>query len=333
MAGKTVSGYIWAIAKVCRFEYLKAEFPALLIPVFFCAVTLSDVLKVELAIGIPAFLLLYWSGFSINAYTDYEIDQKYASEKPAIAKAVDYIGKENLKWFVAGKVVVAMLANVLLSFMMNDIWPIVLAIAMAITGLGYSAKPFEFKTRGVLSHALGLGACVCFIPIAYVCYLIAGEMRADFIVFTLGFTIAVYALEYGNQSNDYIEDKAHGIMSPSVRLGIPRAQLLTIVLIAIGIPIMLCGMNMRLAEVGYLSFLGLNAFVSIALVALVLAIPYSYPVIRSWKMIQLSKGKSDEELVSIMPKIKACCPYHIWQAMSMTGIVCSTAILFVAVLL
>ncbi|MEM2900932.1 MAG: hypothetical protein QXT63_09090, partial [Thermoplasmata archaeon] len=142
---KSLFGYIRAMAKVCRFEYIHIELPALLLPVFLCAESINDILHLHVLFGILMFVLLYFSGFSINAYTDYEIDKKYDSQKPEIARAVDYLGKRNLKIFVAAKVITALFMAVIVTLLMNQIWALVYWLAMTFTGVGYSAPPFTFK--------------------------------------------------------------------------------------------------------------------------------------------------------------------------------------------
>jgi len=330
---KSFLGTIRAMAKVCRFEYLHIELPALLLPVFLCAEGIDDILHLHVLFGILMFVLLYFSGFSINAYTDYEIDKKYDSQKPEIAKAVDYLGKRNLKIFVAAKVISALFMAFIVTILLNQIWALVYWVAMTFTGLGYSAPPFTFKTRGVLYHALALSTCAFFIPISFLCYIIAGEMRPDFLIFTLGFAIAMYGMTLGNQSNDYIEDKAEGVLSPSVRLGIPRAQTATIVLIIIGIPIMLYGLYLRMKEFNFLYYLGLDYIQSLIVLGTIITAVYSYPARKSWQMVKLSKGKSYDELKKVMPKIRACCVYPKWHATVVSGLLISTSLIFGAVLL
>ncbi len=326
-------GYLRAMAKVCRFEYIHVELPALLLPVFICATGIGDILQWHVLFGILMFVFLYFSGFSINAYTDYEIDKKYDSQKPEIARAVDYLGKRNLKLFVGGKVVAALFMAIVVSILMQQLWAIVYWVAMAFTGLGYSSRPFAFKTRGVLSHALSLGMCAFFIPISFLCYIIAGEMRIDFIVFTLGFAMAMWGMTLGNQSNDYIEDRAEGVLSPSVRMGIPRAQSTTIALIALGIPVMIYGLFLRMQDYNFLYYLGLDEFQSLLVVSTIIVAAYSYPARRSWRMVQLSRGKDYDELKKIMPRVRACCVYPKWHGAVVGGLLVATGLMFGAALL
>ncbi|MEM2900931.1 MAG: hypothetical protein QXT63_09085, partial [Thermoplasmata archaeon] len=145
--------------------------------------------------------------------------------------------------------------------------------------------------------------------------------------------IAMYGMTLGNQSNDYIEDKAEGVLSPSVRLGIPMAQTATIILIILGIPIMIYGLYLRMEEYNFLYYLGLDYIQSLVVLATIISAAFSYPARKSWHMVKLSKGKNYDELKKVMPKIRACCIYPKWHGTVVGGLLISTSLIFCAVIL
>lgn len=223
-----------AYSKVARFEYLPAEILLILIPVLLVVKTPSDIFNLSFLEALTVFFLLYFTGFMANALSDREVDQGYKSYKSRIAGAVDRIGITRLKVLLSSHVLVAVILTLHLFVMSQNILVLILVSLGLFFGIGYSIRPFNFKTRG-LAHGIALASSAFFLPLAFLMVVLAGSLNFTSLLFITGFTMAMYSLEFGNQAMDYYEDKEAGITTPLVRYNIKDSLMFALILLPFGL--------------------------------------------------------------------------------------------------
>jgi hypothetical protein len=100
-------------------------------------------------------------------------------------------------------------------------------------GIGYSVRPLEFKTKG-MAHGLSLATSAFFLPMAFLVVVITGGLDILTMFFLLGFSLAMYSLEFGNQALDHFEDRRMGYSTPTVKYGVRNSIGFALVLLPIG---------------------------------------------------------------------------------------------------
>jgi len=315
-----------AYANICRFEYLPGEIPAVLVVLFLGTNTFARFFAVEVMEALVVFMLLYFTGFIINALADQEIDSKYDTFKTGISRGVDVLGPSTLKWMIFLKVTAAVLITVHISYMMADFVPLALTLVGLFFGLGYSIKPFRFKERGVW-HAISLAPSCFFIPFAFLIYVIGAGMSWPLVILMVGFTLVHYGMEFGNQAIDYIEDKEHGVLTPPVRWGMETSLRVAVWMFVLGIFVELPALYVVLGEKGVFTTLG--AWFSMPIVfafsAALLLAGYVYPFRNLVRMHKLSKSTPVRDA---MPAYKKLCKYSKWQASGILGMTFVATVIF-----
>jgi 4-hydroxybenzoate polyprenyltransferase len=320
--------YLRAYYRVCRLEYLPGEVPAVFTVLFLGAAAFSRFFDLIVIEALAVFLLLYLSGFIINAVTDQEIDKQYGTFKTKIPKSVDLFGERALWLLIGVHVVVSIILSIHISLQMNSTVPIVLVLLGIFLGLGYSAKPFHFKVRGIW-HAIALGSSAFFIPFIFLIFVVGNGISLPIFMFILGFTFVHYGMEFGNQAIDYLEDKEHGVKTPPVRWGMINSLIIALNCMLIGIIVEGVSLfYMLLAKEAFtsLSFMMFST-VYVVLMGIIVA-GYVIPISGLWRMHKtLQESNSVEEG---MPTLRKICNYAKWQASGVLGIAFVSGVIFIS---
>ncbi|MEE9150994.1 MAG: UbiA family prenyltransferase [Thermoplasmata archaeon] len=323
--------YIKAYYRVCRLEYAPGEIPAILTVLFLGSATVSRFFALPVLEAMVAFLLLYLSGFIINAIADKEIDKKYDTFKTSIPKSVDLLGENTLKALIVTHVIIAMVLAFHITLQMNSIIPIALVLIGVFFGLGYSVKPFHFKTRGVW-HGIALGSSAFFLPFIFLMYVVAGGLTLPLLLFIIGFSFVHYGMEFGNQAIDYIEDKAANVRTPPVRWGMIPSLIIALGCVVSGIVTEAASLYYILLSKGSFTFLHPVLTTNVVYVVLlgIILTGYYIPTKGLWQMLStLRKSKTVEEG---MPTLKKICSYAKWQASGILGVAIVSGILFMGMI-
>jgi len=314
--------YLWT----SRGEYLIAEVPALVTLFFLGASSFGRFLAPEVLEGMTVFVLLFFFGFMINAYTDQEIDSRYTIFKNRIPGAVRLIGQRQFRILMAAQVAAAFVLTAHISYLMQSWTPLLLAAIGTFFGAGYSLPPFHFKVRGWL-HMVSLSISVFFIPAAFVLFTIAGELTFGSLVFLAGVSVLHYGIEIANQAIDYLEDNAGGVRSPPVIWGMKNSLVLGLGCIVAGGLLELSGLyTLTLGRAGAgASLLGLPVWQFFLLTMPIVLAGYFIPVRGLWRMYRASITRPLVEATSYMKEI---CNYNQWQASGILGLMVVSGILF-----
>jgi 4-hydroxybenzoate polyprenyltransferase len=323
--------YLKAYYRVCRLEYLPGEIPAVFTVLFLGSATISrffDFLVVEALI---VFILLYLSGFIINALTDKDIDQKYDTFKTSIPKSVDTFGEGTVKAMVVSHVLIAIVLGFHISMQMSSFIPIALVLLGVFFGIGYSLKPFHFKVRGIW-HAIALGSSAFFLPFIFLMFVITdGLITLPLMIFILGFSFVHYGMEFGNQAIDFIEDRDSNVRTPPVRWGMIPSLIIAQGCVVFGITAEAASLYYILLTKGSFTYIHpiLTTNVVYVLLMSIIIAGYVIPTKGLWKMLwTLKKTETVEEG---MPTLKKICNYAKWQTSGILGIAVVSAILFFGV--
>jgi 4-hydroxybenzoate polyprenyltransferase len=322
---------IRAYLQTCRSEYLLAEVPALFAIFFLSAASFTRLFSIEVIESLAVFVLLYFVGFIINAYTDQEIDKKYDIYKNNIPRSVKYIGEDRIKLIITVQIILAFILTVHISYIMNSYIPITLMLIGTFFGLAYSIPPFHFKVKGIL-HTISLIISAFFMPALFLYYVIAQQIAIASVIIIFGFSILHYGIAFANQAIDFQEDKAEGLQTPPVRWGLVNSLKIALWTIFIGLVIELGG---------FLLFIQMNpAFLSLhsaitPLILFLLFMPiillgYYIPIKGLWKMYKTALTKPVDESIKYM---KSICHYNQWQASGLIGAAVVTGLLFFGTLL
>ncbi|UCE72961.1 MAG: UbiA family prenyltransferase [Methanomassiliicoccales archaeon] len=323
--------YLKAYYRVCRLEYAPGEIPAIFTVLFLGSASVSRFFEPLVIEALFAFMLLYLSGFIINAIADKDIDKKYDTFKTSIPKSVDILGEKTLWAMIITHVGVAIALAFHISFMMGSIWPIALVLIGVFFGLGYSIKPFHFKVRGVW-HAIALGSSAFFLPFIFLMFVVAEGITIPLFIFIIGFCFIHYGMEFGNQAIDYVEDKASDVKTPPVRWGMIPSIQIALFCVVIGIVVEASSLYFILLSRGSFTFIHPILTTEVVYVGLlaIIAAGYYIPTKGLWKM--LITLKESETIEKGMPTLKKICNYAKWQTSGILGVTIVSAILFVGMI-
>jgi 4-hydroxybenzoate polyprenyltransferase len=299
----------------------------MLVPLFLTASSFGEMFTLNLILGLVAFLLLFLSGFTINAYTDRKLDANYDSFKQNISRSVRVLGARTLLNITIAQVVIALILSAIVAWRMGE-WGLYLLVLVGVFfGIGYSIKPLNFKERGSVWHAVALGTSIFFIPLLFLYWIAAGELNSFVFILAAGFSLVHYAMEYGNQANDYLEDRAANVMTPPVRLGIAQSLRVALYMFVVGALIVAYSFQYLIfhneALLAHFSNAGL--WLVVLVIWAIFAAGYYLPargIRRMWAISYVS-----EDIDRDMPLIKQQCHYANWQT---SGIV---ALLFVSIII
>src|SRR5258705_3376539 len=155
------------MARIPRADDVKGERAAVFIPALLCATSFGTLFSIELLESIVVFSILYVTGFMINSVADREIDFKYSTFKKQIGNAAGELGDRKILGLIVAQIAVGMVLTVDLAQRIQNLWLVPLALGGLFLGLAYSAKPFAFKTRGVLAHAISLSLSAFTVPFLF----------------------------------------------------------------------------------------------------------------------------------------------------------------------
>ena len=327
-----IINYLKAYYRVCRLEYAPGEIPAIFTVLFLGSVTVSRFFDLPVVEALVVFLLLYLSGFIINALTDKEIDAKYDTFKTSIPKSVDIMGERTVKTMIIAHVLIAVVLAFHITLQMSSIIPIGLVLLGVFFGLGYSVRPFHFKVRGVW-HAIALGSSAFFLPFVFLMFVVAEGISFPLLMFIVGFSFVHYGMEFGNQAIDYIEDKASDVRTPPVRWGMIPSLIVALCFVFLGIVAELGSLYFIILSKGDLTFIHslLTTNAIFVMFSVIILAGYYIPTRGLWKMY--TTMRTTDSVEEGMPTLKKICNYAKWQASGIMGVAIVSALIFVGVVL
>jgi 4-hydroxybenzoate polyprenyltransferase len=171
-------------------------------------------------------------GAQANTLSDRELDSM-DERKKQLVEATNSFGVKQLK-----KVVIiefALTLFLVFLFMSIQQKPILLLLWIVgiCLGCAYSVSPTRLKSRSWLAP-ISLILVLAVFPVLFAYYTFTTEMNPFFLLSLTGLALTVYGVIIPTEIRDYFGDKAMGIETMTVRLGLVKASLLGIALLATG---------------------------------------------------------------------------------------------------
>jgi alpha-ketoglutarate-dependent taurine dioxygenase/1,4-dihydroxy-2-naphthoate octaprenyltransferase len=210
-----------------RPEFLPAEIPIFFIPILLSAEDFGFLKTPELYVGLAGIYLLFNFGDMVNTYADRRVDAVYKSH---LSNAIFELGDMGVRWQMRASVAGTVLISLWLT-QRTGRWQFVpLTVIGWALGLQYSWQPLHLKSRGVWQLA-ALWAVIFFGPMAYTSSLVTRFPRPAVLTLAAAYGLLQVGVLMLNNAEDYTEDRAAGLHTAIVALGLHRsmrvAQVLT----------------------------------------------------------------------------------------------------------
>jgi 4-hydroxybenzoate polyprenyltransferase len=243
-------------------------------------------------------------GAQANTISDYELDTK-DDRKKHLVDAMDNFGRRRLKYLLIAEFLFCLVVVVL--FMLVQGKPILLVMWLAGISLGcaYSLPPLRIKSRSWLAPVT-LILVLAILPVMFAYYTFASALNPIFLIAVAGLALTVYGVIIPTEIRDYFGDKTMSIETMTVRLGLVKASLFSIILLASG------G-----ALIGIAFFLELvnSAYPFLGVFVLAIAISDSIALMKFKKLYSLSKeyeiAKDQDSVTQDIVKLSAHNPQWI----------------------
>jgi 4-hydroxybenzoate polyprenyltransferase len=276
-----VSSKVWAFLLVSRVEFMVMGIPVIAISALLAASRPYDLMgdnAVRLGILTTVWYLAYCISSQVNCIADYELDKTYKSRLP---RSIDILNGSRTIWvIIAVESVVASATVVYLAISESRIGLVVLWVVGLFLIGAYSLEPLRFKRRGFL-NLVTLSLILYFLPALYIYYAMAPQMKILPMLALLGFSTQMIGLLLVNQIEDYHEDKEMNVLTSTVRWGLKKASLVSL-LFTVVMSVVLLIVFSRLARTPY-------AFIGVAgmLVAYAATLHYHFKLFQaatSWEV-------------------------------------------------
>ena len=209
------------LAKVSRPEFLPANMGSLIIGFAWAFSPQS------LSFRTPALALLCFGtitfasvvGAQLNSRCDYGLDLTEPN-KQRLVDSMDALGMPALRRallteFVTGLALLAVFLVLRPAPALLALWVFGVFLAWA-----YSCPPLRLKARSWLAM-VSLSLVLSVVPLLFVYGTFSSSLSRLFVLFLLGHTLTIYGLIIPTEVRDYLSDKAAGVTTMTVALGLP----------------------------------------------------------------------------------------------------------------
>src|SRR5215213_6995618 len=267
---QNVLSKIWAFMLVSRVEFMVMGIPVIAISALLAASRPDDLMgdnAVRLGLLTTVWYLAYWISSQVNCLADYELDKQYKSRLP---RSIDVLkGRRSIWLMITVETVVASAIVVYLAISESRVGLVVLWVVGLFLVAAYSLEPLRFKRRGFL-NLVTLSLILYFLPALYIYYAMAPHLKILPMLALFGFSTQMIGLLLVNQIEDYHEDKEMNVLTSTVRWGLRKASMVSLLFTAVMSVVLLIVFSM-LATNPY-------AFVGIALMLVAYAATLRYHV-------------------------------------------------------
>ena len=312
------------LATVSRPEFIPANSASLIVGVAWginLPVNIIGELLIPVALVYAIITLVAAVAAQINTMADYELDLK-DSRKKELVKAMKSVGRGKIKTLMVIELLLSLIFIVLLGQTRGKPALLLMWAAAVFLAYAYSSKPLRLKSRSWLA-VLTLLIVLSILPVGFVYYTFTSELDFLFLIFLSGQALTVYGVIVPAEIRDYFNDKAMGIQTMTVQLGLVKASLFSIVLLSVG------GF---LAGTGFLLELVYGSHQVLLVFLLVMAIVYGFVLRKYKRLYSLSKkhltSKDSDSIAQEIEKLAAQNPQ--WITIITQSIVFMSIILLVS---
>jgi len=171
-------------------------------------------------------------GAQTNTLSDRELDSK-DERKKQLVEAMGSFGVDRLKKVLVIEFVLTLILVSLFMYIQQKPILLILWIVGISLGCAYSLPPTRLKSRYWLAP-ISLILVLAFFPVLFAYYTFTTEMNPFFLISLTGLALTVYGVIIPTETQDYFGDKAMGIETLTVHLGLVKASLLGMILLATG---------------------------------------------------------------------------------------------------
>jgi len=223
------------LAIVSRPEFLPANLGSLIVGISWGLDPPIDSVGETLILAALSFATLTFVsaiGAQLNTISDHELDSNDTRKEPLV-QALHRLGRSKLKSiliieFLLGLPFIFLLLLILPKPVMLFLW-----IAGNLLAYAYSMPPLRLKSRSWLAMGT-LFLVLSILPILFVYYTFTSELNPLFLLFLAGQAMTIYGLIIPTEIRDYFGDSAMGVKTMTVRLGLVKASLFSILLLTLG---------------------------------------------------------------------------------------------------
>ncbi len=220
--------------KISRTEFLLPNLGSIIMGLAWGANPSVEYVNAIIAVAI-SFLVINLSsliGAQANTLYDYELDLKDERKKDLI-QALDSFGHTKIRNIMIIEICLTLFLVIALALFLQE--PLLLALWTIgiFLGVAFSAPPLRLKARfwiGPVSQMLVLAV----FPVLFAYYSFTFETNTYFLLSLVGLSLTVYGVIVPTEIRDYFGDKAMGIQTLTVRLGLSKAAVMGIVMLSAG---------------------------------------------------------------------------------------------------
>ena len=229
-----MSNSIKSLASISRVEFLLPNLGSLIMGLAWGASPPLDLIY-GLILILLSFSIINISsviGAQANALYDYELDLK-DDRKKDLVQALDSFGHKKIKIVLIIELLVTLVLVSIFSAIQQNWILLPLWLVGISLGVVYSAPPLRLKARSWIAPIAQM-LVLAIIPVFFAFYAFTFEINPFFLLALMGLALTVYGVIVPTELRDYFGDKAMGIQTMTVRLGLSKSTLLGIVLLIVG---------------------------------------------------------------------------------------------------
>jgi len=231
-------------------------------------------------------------GAQVNTLSDRELDSK-DERKRQLVEAMNSFGANRLEKVLAIEFALTLTLVFLFTLIQQKPILLLLWIVGICLGCAYSLQPIRLKSRNWLAP-ISLILVLAFFPVLFAYYTFTNELNLFFLISLMGLAMTVYGVIIPTEIRDYFGDKAMGIRTFTVELGLVKASILAMSLLTTGAALTMIAFLLQFTYAQH-------QFLSILLVAIPVA---GFVVLREFrKLYSLSREYMVSESNSIEEKI------------------------------
>lgn len=271
---------IRSFGTISRAEFLLPNLGSLIMGLAWGATSSESIVGLAVLI-ILSFTIINVSsaiGAQANTLSDRELDAR-DERKKQLVEATNSFRSNRLKKVLVIEFLLTLALVSLFMYIQQKPVLLFLWVTGISLGCGYSLKPTRLKSRKWLAP-ISLILVLAIFPVLFAYYTFTNELNLFFLISLTGLALTVYGVIIPTETRDYFGDKAMGIETLTVTLGLVKASILAIMLLATGA---------TLTAIAFLlQFTYSQQFIlSIVLVAIPVA---AFFVLKQfWKLYSLSK--------------------------------------------
>lgn len=171
-------------------------------------------------------------GAQVNTLSDYELDSCDDRKRPLVM-ALNAFGAQRLQKVILFEFILAFALVSLFAFTQQNFLLLLLWIIGISLGAGYSLLPIRLKAKSWLAP-VSLMLVLAIFPVLFAYFTFTNVVNPFFLMSLTGLPLIVYSVIIPTEIRDYFGDKAMGIETMTVHLGLVNATILSIILLILG---------------------------------------------------------------------------------------------------